>query len=364
MGYLKAIFENNNSWQRAGAIVAFVVVYIMICYVRLHLSSHLKNLAERRQSTLMGLMGRLVEKTHLLFIGLVSVWAASFVLALPVRPIGLDLFDKLLLVTLAVQITIWVHQAINFYIADFRVRNLDTDASAVTTMSALGFLGKLVLYVVAILFVLANLDVEIGPLLAGFGIAGIAVGLALQNILGDLFASLTIILDKPFVIGDFIIVDDKMGTVEHIGLKTTRVKSLSGEQLVFGNSDLLGSRIRNFKRMAERRIVFGFGVVYQTPHEKLATIGDTVREIVQSFPDTRFDRAHFKSFGDSSLDFEAVFYMLKPDYNLFMDTQQAINLALMRRFEEAGIEFAYPTQTLYIQPAGGDAKEYAFGQKD
>jgi len=192
------------------------------------------------------------------------------------------------------------------------------------------------------------MGVDITALIAGLGIGGIAVALALQNVLGDLFASLSIVLDKPFVIGDFIIVDDLLGTVEHIGLKTTRVRSLFGEQLVFSNSDLLNSRIRNYKRMHERRIVFSLGVTYQTPYEKLAAIPDIIREIIELQEQVRFDRAHFKEYGDFALEFEIVYYMLVPDYNAYMDTQQAINLALYERFEKEGISFAYPTQTLYV----------------
>jgi small-conductance mechanosensitive channel len=179
-------------------------------------------------------------------------------------------------------------------------------------------------------------------------VGSIAVALAIQNILADLFASLSIALDQPFVIGDFIIVDDYLGTVENIGLKTTRVRSLSGEQLVFANNDLLNSRIRNYKRMGERRVLFTFGVIYQTPIEQLEQISAWVKEIIQTHEQARFDRAHFKSFGDSALVFEVVYYVQSPDYNLYMDIQQAINLALMKRFEKNGIEFAYPTQTLFI----------------
>jgi small-conductance mechanosensitive channel len=206
---------------------------------------------------------------------------------------------------------------------------------------------------VLLLMALANLDVEIGPLLTGLGVGGIAVALAVQNILGDLFASLSIVLDKPFVIGDFIIVGDLMGTVEYVGLKTTRVRSLSGEQLVFANSDLLNARIRNFKRMHERRVVFTVGVTYQTPRAQLAEIPTMIREIVEGQEKARFDRAHFKGYGAFSIDFETVFYVLDPDYNLYMDVQQAINLALHERFEEHGIEFAYPTQTLFVEKVEG-----------
>ncbi|HLF22448.1 MAG TPA: mechanosensitive ion channel family protein, partial [Burkholderiales bacterium] len=179
---------------------------------------------------------------------------------------------------------------------------------------------------------------------------------AVQNILGDIFASLSIALDKPFVIGDFIVVDDALGTVEYIGLKTTRVRSLSGEQIVFSNADLLKRRIRNYKRMAERRVEFRFGVVYGLPSEQLARIPVMVREIVEQQPKTRFDRVHFKEYGDSALVFEVVYSVLDADYNVHMDIRQAINLALYRCFREHGIEFAFPTRTLHFHqaPAAGD----------
>jgi small-conductance mechanosensitive channel len=156
-------------------------------------------------------------------------------------------------------------------------------------------------------------------------------------------------VDKPFVIGDFINVDDFLGSVEHIGLKTTRIRSLSGEQLVFTNSDLLKSRIRNYKRMAERRVLFTFGVVYKTAAEKLAAIPGIVKEIVGGQAQARFERTHFKQFGASSLDFEVVYWVKDQDYNLYMDIQQTINMGLFRRFEAEGIEFAYPTQTLFVE---------------
>jgi len=158
------------------------------------------------------------------------------------------------------------------------------------------------------------------------------------------------VLDKPFVVGDFIVVGDFLGSVEHVGLKTTRLRSLSGEQLIFPNSDLLQSRIRNYKRMAERRIAFSLGVVYQTPHEKLAAIPGMLREIIESQQGTRFDRAHFQKYGDSALIFEVVYYVLSADYNVYMDIQQRINLTIFQQWGELGIQFAYPTQTLFLEP--------------
>ena len=196
---------------------------------------------------------------------------------------------------------------------------------------------------------LDNLGVNVSALIAGLGVGGIAVALAVQNILGDLFASFSIVLDKPFVIGDFIIVENFLGTIEHIGLKTTRVRSLSGEQLIFSNTDLLKSRIRNYKRMYERRIVFSIGVVYQTSHEKLTKIPNIIKHIINQQEQTRFDRAHFKEYGPYALNFEIVYWIENPDYNIYMEIQQAINLKIFQQFESEGIEFAYPSQSLYIK---------------
>jgi small-conductance mechanosensitive channel len=202
---------------------------------------------------------------------------------------------------------------------------------------------------VALLLALDNIPgIEVDALIASLGIGGIAVALAAQNILGDLFASLSIVLDQPFVIGDSITVGEYVGTVEHIGLKSTRVRSLTGEQLIFSNSDLLNSRIRNYGRMEERRVSFTLGVTCQTPYEKLVEIPGMIQEIIAAQPQTRFGRAHFKAYGDFSLNFEIVYCMLTSDYDVFMDIQQGINLEILRRFAEEGIELAYPTQTVFV----------------
>ncbi|WP_448510553.1 mechanosensitive ion channel family protein [Immundisolibacter sp.] len=257
-------------------------------------------------------------------------------------------------VALLLQVALWAQGALDVWLQQRLDRARTTDVAAATTVGVLGFIGRVLLWSLALLMILDNLGFDITALVASLGIGGVAVALAMQNILGDLFASLSIALDKPFVIGDFIIVDDMLGTVEYVGLKTTRVRSLSGEQLVFANADLLKSRIRNYKRMYERRVLFGFGVLYQTPPEQLATIPPLVREIVEAQAGVRFDRAHFKSFGDSSLDFEVVYYVLDSDFNRYMDIQQAINFELVRRFAAQEIGFAFPTRTLHVNtlPAG------------
>lgn len=247
-------------------------------------------------------------------------------------------------VALSVQVGLWLSALLGFWLARARARAMSTNVGAASSLSALGLLAQVVLWSVILLLVLDNLGINVTTLIAGLGIGGIAVALAVQNVLGDLFASLSIVIDKPFVIGDFIIVDNCMGTVEHIGLKTTRLRSVDGEQIIVSNSDLLKTRVRNYKRMYERRVVFPFRLRFDTAPEQLERIPNLVRRLVESHKQTRFDRSHFFRFGDSSLDFETVFWVTTPDYNVYMDIQQQLNLDLMREFARLGVEFALPTR--------------------
>ncbi|MBN1521218.1 MAG: mechanosensitive ion channel family protein [Candidatus Aureabacteria bacterium] len=212
---------------------------------------------------------------------------------------------------------------------------------------------KIIIWGIGIISIMDYLGYPVKTALAGLGIGGIALAFASQAVLGDLFSYFAIFFDKPFEVGDFIIVGDFLGTVQKIGIKTTRIASLSGEQLVFSNTDLTNSRIRNYKRMQKRRVVFKFGVVYETPLEKTKEIPGIIKKIISGVPDTAFDRAHFFSFGDSSLDFEVVYYVLSSDYNIYMDIQQKINHHIVEEFQKRNISFAYPTQTLYVSKAAG-----------
>jgi small-conductance mechanosensitive channel len=203
-------------------------------------------------------------------------------------------------------------------------------------------------WVIGIVFLMDNLGFDISAVVAGLGIGGIAIALAAQTILGDLFSYFVIFFDRPFEVGDFITVQDKVGTVEYTGIKTTRIRALTGEQLVFSNTDLTNSRIHNFKKMQERRVVFKLGVIYQTTTAQLEEIPKLVRGIIESHSDVRFDRGHFASYGDFSLNFEFVYFVISSDYVKYMDTQQSINFQIYKEFEKRGIEFAYPTQTLFV----------------
>ena len=252
---------------------------------------------------------------------------------------------------LVVQLGLWATAALTMFLTLRRAQQLVADPSTVAAIDLVGFLVRLVVWAAVLLVLLDNLGVNVTTLIAGLGVGGIAVALAAQNILGDLFSSLSIVFDKPFVVGDFIIVGDFLGSVEHVGLKTTRLRSLSGEQLVFSNTDLLNSRVRNYGRMFERRVVSSLRVTYRTPADKLARIPAMIREIAEREQKLRFDRAHFQALAESALLFEYVYYILTPDYNFYMDVQQRINIALFERFAAEGIEFAYPTQTVLVSRA-------------
>jgi small-conductance mechanosensitive channel len=325
------------------AVATFFILKLLQRLVRRRLAAVVK----RTTTNLDDMIVEVLSNTKLLFLLLVSVYAGAQILTL--SPMLQRVLDRLTILVVLLQAAFWATGAVAFWLKQMIAKRTEEDAAAATSLSALGFLIKLAVWSVALLLALDNMGINITSLVAGIGIGGIAVALAVQKILGDLFASLSIVLDKPFVIGDFIIVGDLMGTVEHIGLKTTRVRSLSGEQIIFPNSDLLQSRIRNYKRMQERRVLFTIGVTYQTPYETIQTIGATLRQIIEAQSHARFDRAHFKEYGDSALIFEVVYYVTTPDYNLYMDVQQQINLEIYRRFQDAGIEFAYPTRTLYLQ---------------
>lgn len=338
-----------SRWAAAGgAGIAIVIVMRVVVAV---VARRLKKFADGTATDVDDLVADLVDRTKLLFVLIVAVWAGSQFLTL--SEVAARWIRAALILGLLFQTGYWTTALVNYGLVRYRKRIREEDPGIATAMGALGFVVRLGIWAIIVLIALDTLGIEITALLAGVSVGGIAIALAIQNILGDLFGSLSIVLDKPFVVGDFIVVGDAMGTVEHVGLKTTRIRSLSGEQLVIGNSDLLSSRIRNYKRMNERRAAFDLGVVYGTPADKLARIPDMIREAVEAQENTRFDRSHFKSFGDFALVYETVFWMTVPDYFAFMETQQAINLELYRRFEETGIEFAFPTQTLHVRTDGG-----------
>jgi small-conductance mechanosensitive channel len=322
-----------------------VAATVVLRLLRWALHARAKRAADRTENRVDNLLADLVAHTRTL--SLVAV--ATLVM---LGTMGLDeawerYARKAVLLVFLYQGGVW-GAFVTKWIVDERARRVGSDPAAATGDAMLRLAGKVVVWSMVLLAALSNLGVDITALVTGLGIGGIAVALAVQNVLGDVFASVSILLDRPFEAGDFVITGEFMGTIEKIGLKTTRVRSLGGEQLVFSNGYLLGSPLRNYKRMVERRVVFKVGVTYQTTAAQLERIPTMVREIIEARDDTRFDRCHFAAYGDSALEIETVYYVLSPDYNLYMDIQQAINMAIYRRFEDEGISFAYPTRTLHM----------------
>lgn len=347
-----------QAWFVAAATVVGLVALTRL--VQLALVNRLSALAERTTTSGDDLAVDLIRRIRLPF--LVALYADLAIVSVMLPRDVRGFIHTAFIVACVYQAGVWGNGVIEYLIARRRT-DPEYNGSTATTMAALGFAGKLILWSALVLLGLQNAGINVTALVTGLGIGGIAIALAVQNILGDLFASIAIVLDRPFVIGDFIIVGDLKGTVEHIGLKTTRLRSLFGEQLVISNEALLKQSIRNYRRMQERRITFSFGVTYQTPRARVATIAATVREVIEQQANVRFDRAHFLAFGDCALEFEAVYYVLSPEYNKYMDIQQAINLALMERFEQDQVDFAYPTRTLLL-PGIADALRDAGAARD
>lgn len=346
MENLDKLFLNNSLQQWIYAVAATVAIIVLLRLLQHFLVRRLSSLAKRTATQWDDVAVGLIARTKIWFVLVVGLYAGSLLLVVPdhIR----SMLSHLLLITLLVQAGVWGLAVIATFHEFYQQRALKNNPAAVASINVISLIIKFVLWSSILLLALNNMGINVTSLIAGLGIGGIAIALALQNILGDLFASLSIVLDKPFVNGDFIIIGDFMGAVEYIGLKTTRVRSLSGEQLVFSNSDLLNSRIRNYGRMFERRVVFSIGVTYQTPREKLKQIPDIIKKIIESKEYTRFDRCHFMNYGDYALKFETVYYVLSPDYNIYMDIQQTIYFEIHEHFEKEQIQFAYPTQQLYV----------------
>ena len=327
----------------AGATGAFVLAK--------YLCRRLVRVAARSDTYVDDALASALGRTRITFLVVAGFYFGSQLLDLTLRQ---ELFvNRAAIVALISQLALWGDAAISQWLLFCLEKARRDNAASTTSTAALGFIARTTVWTVAVLMVLDNLGFNIATLVASLGIGGIAVALAVQNILGDLFASLSIVLDKPFVVGDFVIVGDELGTVEFIGLKTTRVRGLGGDQIVFSNAEMLKSRIHNQQRMVERRQSFVFGVSYDTTAEQLRRIPPMVREAIESHKQVRFDRAHFRSYGESALEFEAVYFMLTPDYNLMMDYQQEINITIFERLAQDGVQFAVPRRQVYVSDIDG-----------
>lgn len=333
-----------SSWLTAFLVA--IAAALAARFIKWIARRHVQKAADESGGRILRILGRALDHTRWFFYFVVAIRLGSEFVTLPAN------VDRVISVATAIavlgQLGIWANAFIAYAVETYQSGRQPGDAGASTMAAALGFFGKLAVWVVVLLLVLANLGIEISALIAGLGITGIAAALAVQSILGDFIGAISIFFDRPFDIGDFIIVGNELGTVEKVGLRATRIRSLTGEQIVLPNGDLLKNRIRNMRRMQERRIVFSIGVTYSTPRAKLELIPGMIRELIEADPMLRFARSHFKAYGDFSLVFETVYFVLSPEFDVYMDAQQRLNLGIHSRFEEHGIEFAFPTQTIHL----------------
>ncbi|WP_428382444.1 mechanosensitive ion channel family protein [Nevskia ramosa] len=335
----RVLVRNPLSDWLVAVAVALAIVLVVFGVQRL-LIRWLSNWQRPKATKMDPALINAVESTKLWLIVFVALYFGSQYLELGKKTALI--LDRIVTAAVLLQVGMWLGAILDFWVAASRVRAEQHDVGTATSLSALNFIGKLLLWMVMLLFILDNLGINVTALVASLGIGGIAVALAVQNILGDLFASLSIVVDKPFVIGDAMAVDGFSGTVEHVGLKTTRLRADTGEQLIFSNSDLLKARLRNYKRMYERRVVMTVDVEFATPVDVVEKIPAMLRDIVASQEKTRVDRAHLKALVGGAYQFELVYWMIDPDYGLYMNTRQQVLLTIVRRFEADGIRFSFP----------------------
>lgn len=345
----KLLGNTLGAWV-LGVITALITLTILPLITR-YISKQRRRWNDQQQQIhyTIDLVSLLVERTNRLFPWALGLWLGSRYLTLPPHTERVLTWGIVLVVW--AQLALWSMAGVRFMIDLRRKRSAGFDALLAGSMDVIVFVAGMVIWTMALMLALDNLGVEIRPLVAGLGISGIAVALAVQTVLSDLFASMSIALDRPFVIGDFLVLGENMGTVEHIGVKSTRLRALSGEQIIMSNTDILKSQVHNYGRMRERRVLFQFGVAYETPSAALAAIQPLVREIITSIPETRFDRCHFMAYTDSALQFEVVYYVTSADYNRYADVQHRINMELLERLRKMKVSFAYPTRTIFLESA-------------
>lgn len=328
------------------AAAIFVAIAGALFAVKALLSRRLATIALRTATQVDDAFVAVFGATNVLFIVVIALRAATSALALPSAAVAT--MRGVTIVTIALQFGLWSAAAIRAVTGGYLRRH--AEAASRTAVFAVGFLAQAVVWAFVLVATLNAFGYDVTALVAGLGITGVAIALAVQNILGDLFAALSIVVDKPFQVGETIDVGGQVGTVERIGLKTTRVRALQGEEVVYSNAELLKSRLHNYSRMRERRLVTTIGVSYETPQATVARIPAMIREAIVAQPNVRFDRAHLSKLAESSLEYEYVFYSLDPDANVGMDLKQAVYLALMRRFELEEVTLAYPTRVIIQRP--------------
>jgi small-conductance mechanosensitive channel len=354
MPNLDQLWKRGLLWNSVGdwtiALSVFLAVFIGLLVVRqIFRSRRRRSLAAGRPLPMaLDLTAQLIEKTSLLFIWGVALYSAIEQLEFPPDNHLAHRIDHgaNVLITLIFwyQAARWAMATLRYSIDQRRRSTPGHDTALAGSMEIILFVAGLLIWGLALLLALDNLGVAIKPLLAGLGIGGIAVALAVQAVLSDLLASMSIAMDKPFVLGDLLTVDTLTGTVEYIGVKSTRLRSISGEQIVVSNADITKSRIRNFGRMSERRVAFEIPVVHDTPVALLKALPDAVRAIVEASPRARFERCSLLTLSETALRYELVYFVRAPQLLVYAEVQHSIMIALMEKFREMGVQFPTPAQ--------------------
>jgi small-conductance mechanosensitive channel len=355
---MRYMLLGNPIQEWASALAVAFAAAVLLIVLRTFLVHRLAAVADRTETRVDDWFLRMLRNTYSLFIVVLALYVGSLMLEFP-RKYEVTLW-RAAVTTMLLQVAIWGDTAVRVWRGRYRqaaIGGSDSVASAAST-AIIDFILRLIVWVMFALMILDNLGFNITTLVASLGIGGIAVALAVQNILGDLFASLSIVLDKPFVVGDFIIVGEQLGTVEYIGLKTTRLRGLGGDQIIFSNGDILKARIGNQTRMFTRRAAFIIRVRYGTPPDKLAEVPGMVKKIIDGLEATAsFERAHLRNLGEWAVEYEVVYWIKSADYFMFMDTNQAVLLGVLRGLADHGIDVAYPARMITRDPA--DCKEPA-----
>ena len=343
---LSRIVLGNSIQAWLTAALTAAIMFLVLVIARRVLVSRLGAIATRTSTHVDDTVVAMIAETRTWVCLAVSILSAAE--SLELWRIGPYVPSLLKLVVLW-QIALWGAAAIGYWMEHYLShRTTESDRTSVAMITAMGVGAKFILWVLVLIAALTwAFSINIAPFITGLGVTGIAVALAVQNILGDLLAALAIVFDKPFDVGDTIGVDQITGTVEHIGLKTTRLRSITGEQIIIGNGDVLKSRLRNYRRMSQRRVLFNLDVTYDTPADVLDRLPKMVEAIVSKQALVRFDRSHVASFGESAIRVETVYYVLDADYKKYMDAQEAINIALFREFTSQNVKFAFPSRTVY-----------------
>jgi small-conductance mechanosensitive channel len=346
LGMVEGLLLGNSPSEWLIAIGLALVVWTALWVLRRFIASRYRGYSSAQNPTIVRLIAYLIGNTKQILFLAIAIYAAEEWLTLP--PKVEHIVSNVVLLMILLQVGLWAGRTVRFYL-EMKERERGADRVFAGSLDIINFVSGMLIWSLLILVALSNFGVNITALLAGLGVGGVAVALALQNVLGDLFASLSIALDKPFVVGDSLTIDTLVGKVEHIGIKTTRLRSETGEQIILSNADILKSRVRNMGRMPEQRALATLRVTYDTPLETLRAIPKLMEQVVGEQPNARFERCHLKTLAEAAFHFELAYFVRQPTLNPLNDLQQAVNFRIVEEFRRLGVEFAYPTQMVIME---------------